>query len=117
GFPCRCSSTLPDACPITSCMFSVSSLANAPHFSARAASSALHENSVRNSGSIDLSYASLTFDIDTDLLPTRSGTPWSLGGLIPTGVTGPESPDSTTTSMALAVIPRTPVLRYLGSHG
>ena len=37
--------------------------------SARAASSGVHENSLRNSGSVDLSYASLTFDSDTDLLP------------------------------------------------
>ena len=41
---------------------------------ARAASSGVHENSVRNSGSVDLSYASLTFDSDTDLLPYCSRT-------------------------------------------
>ena len=48
---------------------SVSSPATLLHFSARAASSGVHENSLRNSGSVDLSYASLTFDSDTDLLP------------------------------------------------
>ncbi len=36
---------------------------------------------------------------------------------MPTGVTGPESPVSMTTSIALAVIPCTPGLRYFGSHG
>jgi hypothetical protein len=69
GLPFNASSTLPEPWPITSCMLVVSSLANALHFAARCASSAVHENSVRNSGSVDLSYASFTFDNDTDLLP------------------------------------------------
>ena len=69
GLPFSRSSTLPEAWPMTSCMLVVSSPANAPHFSARATSSGVHENSLRNSGSVDLSYASLTFDSDTDLLP------------------------------------------------
>ncbi len=50
-------------------MLVVSSPASAFHFDARDASSGVHENSLRNSGSVDLSYASLTFDSDTDLLP------------------------------------------------
>ena len=50
-------------------MLVVSSPARAFHFAARATSSGVHENSLRNSGSVDLSYASLTFDSDTDLLP------------------------------------------------
>ena len=54
---------------MTSCMLVVSSPANAFHFAARAASSGVHENSLRNSGSVDLSYASFTFESDTDLLP------------------------------------------------
>jgi hypothetical protein len=47
----------------------VSSPANAFHCSARRTSSGVHENSLRNSGSVDLSYASLTYESDTDLLP------------------------------------------------
>jgi hypothetical protein len=59
----------------------------------------------------------MTLDSDTDLLPWRSRISWSLGRLIPIGVIGPQSPVSTTTSMALAVMPRTSGLRYFGSHG
>jgi len=33
------------------------------------------------------------------------------------GVSGPESPLSTTTSIALALTPVTSALRYFGSHG
>src|SRR5215468_11152785 len=98
-------------------MLVVRSPASAFHFVARATSSGVHENSLRNSGSVDLSYASLTLDNDTDLLPYCSRIAWSFGRLMPTGVTGPESPVSTTTSMALAVMPCTPCLRYLASHG
>ena len=47
----------------------VSSLATLLHFWARSASSALHANSLRNSGSVDLSYAWLALDSETDLLP------------------------------------------------
>jgi hypothetical protein len=36
---------------------------------------------------------------------------------MPIGVTGPESPVSMTTSMALAVMPLTPGLRNFGSQG
>ena len=42
---------------------------------------------------------------------------WSFGRLMPTGVTGPESPVSVTTSMALATMPVTLGLRYCGSQG
>src|SRR5512141_3464480 len=98
-------------------MFVCSSPEKLLHFCARAASSPVHANSRRNSGSVDLSYASFTFDSDTDLLPYFSRIVWSFGRLIPTGVTGPESPVSITVSIALAVMPRTPGLRYLGSQG
>jgi hypothetical protein len=53
-------------------MFVVSSPATLLHFSARAASSGVHANSRRNSAVVDRSYASLTFDRDTDLLPNFS---------------------------------------------
>ena len=43
-----------------------------PHCAARAASSADQQNSSRNSGFSDLSYASVMFASDTDLLPYRS---------------------------------------------
>ncbi len=36
---------------------------------------------------------------------------------MPTGVIGPESPVSITTSMAVAVMPFTPALRNSGAHG
>src|SRR5580704_5176136 len=98
-------------------MFVVSSPPTALHFSARVLSSGVHENSLRNAGRVDLSYASETFDSDTDLLPWRSRIASSLGRLIPTGVIGPESPVSMTISIALAVMPLTPAFRYLGSHG
>jgi hypothetical protein len=113
----RCSEIFPEAWPITSCRSVVNSPARLLHFSARAASSGDQANSRRNSLEVDLSYASFTFVSDTDLLPYFSRISWSFGRLIPTGVIGPESPDSTTTSIALAVMPRTPCLRYLGSQG
>ena len=56
----------------------------------------------------------MTLDSDTDLLPYCSRIAWSLGRLMPIGVTGPESPVSMTTSMALAVMPVTFGLRYFG---
>ena len=59
----------------------------------------------------------MTLDSDTDLLPCSSRTSWSLGRLMPIGVTGPESPVSITTSMALAVMPFTSGLRNSGSYG
>src|SRR5215469_15413750 len=98
-------------------MFVVNSLAKLLHFSARSASSGLHANSRRNSADVDLSYASVTFESETDLLPYCSRMLWSLGRLMPTGVTGPESPVSITTSIALAETPRTPCFLYLSSHG
>jgi hypothetical protein len=54
---------------------------------------------------------------DTDLLPYVSRIAWSFGRLMPTGVIGPESPVSTTTSIAFAVTPRTPLFRYSAAHG
>jgi hypothetical protein len=36
---------------------------------------------------------------------------WSFGRLMPTGVIGPDSPVSMTTSMAFAVMPCTPCFR------
>ncbi len=57
------------------------------------------------------------FESATDLLPYRSRTDCSLGRLIPTGVMGPDSPVSITTSMARAVTPVTPGFRNAGSHG
>src|SRR5512142_1823349 len=98
-------------------MFVWSSPEKLLHFCARAASSSVHANSRRNSGSVDLSYASLTVDSETDLLPYFSRIVWSFGRLMPTGVLGPEAPVSMTVSIALAVMPRTPGLRYFGSHG
>ena len=59
----------------------------------------------------------MTFDNDTDLLPYISRMSWSFGRLMPIGVTGPESPASTITSIARAVTPVTLGLRYCGSHG
>src|SRR5213080_1336085 len=98
-------------------MLTSSSPARTLHFAARAASSGLHENSARKAVGVDLSLASMTLDSETDLLPYRSRTCWSLGRLIPIGVIGPQSPVSMTTSMALAVIPRTLDLRYFASQG
>ena len=96
---------------MTSCMFTSSSLPRTLHRVARSASSGLQENSRRNSVGVDLSLASITFESETDLLPYRSRIAWSLGRLIPIGVIGPQSPVSITTSIALAVIPRTSDLR------
>ena len=56
----------------------------------------------------------MTFDSATDLLPYFSRIDWSFGRLMPIGVTGPESPVSTTTSIALATMPCTLGLRYFG---
>jgi hypothetical protein len=42
---------------------------------------------------------------------------WSLGRLMPTGVTGPLSPVSQTTSMLRAEMPRTRGLRNCASYG
>src|SRR5678815_2677444 len=88
-----------------------------PYFAPRSASSGVHENSARIVPGVDLSYASTTFESDTDLLPCSSRMRWSLGRLIPIGVTGPESPVSTITSMALATMPLTLALWYFGSAG
>src|SRR5260221_14479592 len=87
------------------------------HRSARATSSGLHANSPRIPLGVDLSYASLTLDSDTDLLPYVSRIDVSFGRLMPTGVIGPESPVSTTMSMAFATIPVTDGFRYFGSQG
>src|ERR1700674_1392716 len=91
--------------------------ATEPHLVDRAASSGVQENSLRKFGSDDLSYASLTLESDTDLLPYCWRTLSSFGRLMPTGVMGPASPVSMTTSMALAVMPCTLGLRYFASHG
>ncbi len=56
----------------------------------------------------------MTLASATDLLPNFSRIAWSFGRLMPTGVTGPESPVSTITSMALATMPWTLGLRYFG---
>jgi len=61
-------------------------------FRPRAASSGVHENSPRIVPGVDLSYASTTLASETDLLPYSSRMRWSFGRLMPTGVTGPESP-------------------------
>src|SRR5215203_2979522 len=98
-------------------MLVVSSLVKAFQRSARAASSASQQNSLLNSGGIDASYASATFDSETDLLPYCSRTASSFGRLMPTGVIGPESPVSISTSIAVADTPRTWGFRYFGSHG
>ena len=92
-------------------MFVVRSPAKLPHRSARAFSASSQVNSARYAGGLDRSYASMTFESEIDLLPCSSRTVWSLGRLMPIGVIGPESPISTTTSMAVAVMPRTPSLR------
>src|SRR5215218_8198786 len=98
-------------------MLTSSSPARTLHFAALAASSASHENSARKAVGVDLSLASITFDSETDLLPYRSRTCWSLGRLMPIGVIGPQSPVSSTTSIALAVIPFTSGLRYAFNQG
>ena len=46
-----------------------SSPASVPNRVARSTSSGLHENSPRIEFGVDLSYASFTFESDTDLLP------------------------------------------------
>src|SRR5262245_64938 len=74
GLPFSRSEILPDAWPITSCMLTRRSLPSELHLVARAVSSGDHENSLRNSGRVDLSYASLTFESETDLLPYCSRT-------------------------------------------
>src|SRR4026208_2046668 len=88
-----------------------------PYFAPPPASSGVHENSARIVPGVDLSYASTTFESDTDLLPCSSRIRWSFGRLMPIGVTGPESPVSTITSMALATMPLTLALWYLASAG
>ena len=108
----------PEAWPITSCMSVVSSPPSSANFAARSRflgrPGELAAHRCRASRG---SYASFTFDSDTDLLPYFSRIAWSFGRLMPIGVTGPESPVSTTTSMALATMPWTFGLRYFGSHG
>ena len=51
---------------------------------------------------------------DTDLLPYWTRMSRGLGRLMPMGVTGPASPVSITTSIALADTPCTWGLRYCG---
>ena len=102
---------------MTSCRLVVNSEAMLLHRAARSASSRVQENSRHSAGGIDRSYASITLVSDTDLLPCCSRMRSSFGRLIPIGVTGPESPVSTTTSIALAEMPVTPCFRYRGSHG
>ena len=91
--------------------------ANVPNFSARCASSGVHENSARVVPGLALSLASRMFESETDLLPCSSRTFWSFGRLMPTAEVGPASPVSTTTSIALATMPLTFGLRYFGIPG
>ena len=102
---------------MTSCMSVVSESLNDACFTARSASSGDQANSVRNPAGLAFSVASVTLDSAIDLLPYFSRMPWSLGRLTPIGVTGPTSPVSITTSIALATMPWTSGLRYFGSNG
>ena len=100
-----------------SCRFVVSSEAKAPQRSARSTSAWLQANSARYERGVDFSYASVTFESDTDLLPCVSRISWSFGRFTPMGVIGPASPVSMTTSTARAVTPVTRGLRYFGAQG
>jgi hypothetical protein len=117
GEPLKPSAWRPDAWPITSCMSVRSSPASVPCFKLRSDSSVVKENSLRMVFGVPLSLASRTLLSVTDLLPCASRMAWSFGRLMPIGVTGPESPVSITTSMALATMPFTIGLRNFASYG
>jgi len=81
------------------------------------AKAAVQQNSVRKPSGVVRSCASLTLERDNERLPCRSRISWSLGRLMPIGVSGPESPTSTSTSIASAEIPSTCGFRYSCAHG